>query len=65
MTRIQQLKGINKAAYRRGHAAAQLQVLVRWSIKDMKNKILLKTKLTIKTEMTVKRPLTDSIVGLL
>lgn len=39
MTRIQELKEINKAAYKRGHVAAQLQMFVRWSIKDTKSKI--------------------------
>lgn len=38
MTRIQELKEINKTAYKRGHVAAQLPMIVRWSVKDIKSK---------------------------
>lgn len=34
MTRIQELKEINKTAYKRGCMAAQLPMIVRWSVKD-------------------------------
>lgn len=39
MTRIQELKEINKAAYKKAHVASQLQMFVRWSIKDTKTRI--------------------------
>lgn len=38
MTRIQKLKEINKTAYKRGHVAAQLPMIVRWSVKNIKSK---------------------------
>lgn len=55
MTRIQELKEINKAAYKRGHVAAHLQMFVRQSNKIKKPKICLKTKTNSKNSNDKKR----------
>lgn len=38
MSRLQELKEINKTAYERGHVGAQLPMIVGWSVKDIKFK---------------------------
>lgn len=42
MTRIQELKEINKTGYKRGHVAAQLPMIMRQSVKDIKSKSALR-----------------------